>query len=179
MKNIAVIIGSPRRNGNTEALAAAFVKGAEAAGNTVDIIRAAKLDIHGCIGCNACYRSDTRRCVFDDGMTECYERLAKADVLVFASPIYFYNISSQLKSLIDRLHNPIRNGFKVKKLALLAVCADNDDTVFDSALCMYKATLKYFSLEDGGVVTVSGVGDAGAIAGNPLLEKAEALGKAI
>lgn len=177
MKNIAVLIGSPRRRGNTEALAAAFIRGAESAGHHVDVLRAASMKIHGCIACNACYRDAAHRCVFDDDMTDCYGRLAGADVIVAATPIYFYGVSSQLKSLIDRLHNPIRGGFRVRKLVLLAVCADDDGAVFDSVRAMYRATLAYFRLENGGEVCVRGVPGAGDIAGSPLLAEAERLGR--
>lgn len=179
MKHIAVLIGSPRRNGNTEALVAAFVKGALESGNSVELIRPAELSLHPCIGCNACYRDEAHKCVFDDDMTACYAALANTDVIVVATPIYFYGPSAQIKTLIDRLHNPIRGSFHVKKLALLAVCADTQDRVFDATVTMYQSTLRYFGLEDGGMVTVSGVSEPGQIAGHPLLAKAEALGREI
>ena len=149
MKHIVVIIGSPRKNGNTELLANAFIEGAQSAGHTVDVISVAGKHINGCIGCNACYRDAAHKCVYQDDMTECYKQLADADVIVAATPIYFYGVSSQLKCLIDRLHNPIRNSFKVKKLGLLAVCTDAQESVFDSVKAMYHSILSYFSLENG------------------------------
>lgn len=179
MKNIVVLIGSPRKNGNTDILAKSFIEGAESAGNSVTTIYVRELNIHSCIGCNGCYRSETNKCVFDDDMVKCYEILSKADVIVTATPIYFYGVSSQLKCLIDRLHNPIRNNFKVKKLAFLGVCADTIDTVFDSAMTMYNSILRYFSLEDGGSVKVFGVSEKGDILGNPALEEAIELGRSI
>lgn len=178
MKNIVIVIGSPRKNGNTEILANAFMEGTKRAGNNVEVISIIGKHIKGCIGCNACYH-EKHSCVQQDDMTECYEILAKADVIVFATPIYFYGISSQLKCLIDRLHNPIRNSFKVKKLALLAVCADTKPTVFDSVKVMYQSVLDYFVLEDGGVITVFGVKEKRDIIGNVLLKEAEELGERI
>ena len=112
-------------------------------------------------------------------MDDCYTRLATADVIVIATPIYFYGVSSQLKCLIDRLHNPIRNSFKVKKLGLLAVCADETESVFDSVVTMYRSVLSYFSLADGGMVTVCGVSEKGDIAGHPKLKIAEEMGRGI
>lgn len=112
-------------------------------------------------------------------MEDCYRQLSAADVIVIATPIYFYGVSSQLKCLIDRLHNPIRGSFKVKKLGLLAVCADKNETVFDSVITMYRSVLSYFSFEDGGMVNVCGVMEKGSIAGNPKLKAAEEMGRGI
>jgi len=176
MKNITVVIGSPRKNGNTEMLANAFVKGAKEAGNTVDIISLTEHNIKGCLGCNYCLNNEEHQCVHKDDMTEIYKRLAVADVLVFATPIYFYGASAQIKCLIDRLHNPIRKSFKVKKLVLLAVGADTIDAVFESVKLMYKSILKYFSLEDGGIITAGGVKDKGDIAGSKALNEAYNVG---
>ena len=179
MKNIVVIVGSPRKNGNTELLADAFIEGARSAGNTVDKISVIGKKIGGCIGCNACCRDAEHRCIQHDDMEDCYRRLSAADAIVIATPIYFYGVSSQLKSLIDRLHNPIRNSFKVKKLGLLAVCADEKESVFDSVVTMYRSVLSYFSLADGGMVTVCGVSEKGDIAGHPKLKAAEEMGRGI
>ena len=179
MKHIAVIVGSPRKNGNTELLADAFIQGARSAGNTVETISVIGKQIGGCLGCNACYRDAQHRCVLHDDMEDCYQRLSEADVIVIATPIYFYGVSSQLKSLIDRLHNPIRNTFKVKKLGLLAVCADDREAVFDSVSVMYRSVLSYFSLADGGIVTVRGVSEKGDIKSHPKLQAAQEMGRTI
>jgi len=179
MKNIVVLVGSPRKNGNTELLADAFIEGARSVGNTVEKISVTGKKIGGCLGCNACYRDAEHRCVQQDDMEACYARFAQADVIVIATPIYFYGVSSQLKCMIDRLHNPIRNSFKVKKLGLLAVCADDREAVFDSVVTMYRAVLSYFSLADGGIVTVWNVSEKGDIKGNPKLKAAEEMGRAI
>jgi hypothetical protein len=81
--------------------------------------------------------------------------------------------------LVDRLHSPIRNSFKVKKLCLLAVSADTKLSVFDSVKIMYSLVLKYFSLEDGGIITVSGVKEKCDIIGNPALLEAQSLGEQV
>jgi multimeric flavodoxin WrbA len=179
LKNIVVIVGSPRKNGNTELLADAFIEGARGAGNNVEKISVIGKKIGGCIGCNACFRDAEHRCVQHDDMEGCYRLLSAADVIVIATPIYFYSVSSQLKCLIDRLHNPIRNSFKVKKLGLLAVCADKKESVFDSVITMYRSVLSYFPLADGGMITVYGVSERGDIAGNPKLKAAEEMGRGI
>lgn len=177
-RKIAVIIGSPRKNGNTDLLAHAFINGAEKAGHAVTVIYAADQNIHSCIGCNVCY-GDEHKCVYHDDMIGIYRQLADADTIVFATPIYFYGVSSQLKCLIDRLHNPVRNDFKVKKLVLLSVCADTIPTVFDSIRVMYRSILDYFCLEDGGMVLADGVVSKGDIQDDPRLDEAELLGERI
>ncbi|MEA4889415.1 MAG: flavodoxin family protein [Clostridiaceae bacterium] len=179
MKNIIVIVGSPRKNGNTELLADAFIEGARSAGNPVEKLSIIGKKIGGCLGCNACCRNMQHQCVQHDDMEIIYKDLNSADVIVIATPIYFYGVSSQLKCLIDRLHNPIRNTFCVKKLGLLAVCADKQESVFDSVIIMYRSVLNYFSLADGGMVLVNSVSEKGDIKGNPKLKAAEDMGKMI
>jgi multimeric flavodoxin WrbA len=178
MSKIAVLIGSPRKGGNTQTLAGAFIDGAKEQ-HEIDIISVADVRVKGCTGCNYCYTDESHRCTQKDDMQSIYERLASAEIIVIATPVYFYGVSSQLKCIIDRLHNPIRNSFKVKKLVLLSVAADTIPTVFDSVKTMYNSVLKYFSLEDGGIITVFGVEKKGAINNNSALQEAYRLGKSI
>lgn len=177
MSKIAVLIGSPRKNGNTEILANSFIAGVDKKKNSVEVIHVIGKKVNGCIGCNFCYKDSRHNCIHRDDMKEIYDTLANADVIVIATPIYFYGVSSQLKCIIDRLHNPIRNTFKVKELVLLAVCADTIPTVFDSVQTMYHSILSYFSLKDAGVIKVPGVSDKGDIVGNPALTEARILGE--
>ncbi|MBE5995147.1 MAG: flavodoxin family protein [Paenibacillaceae bacterium] len=177
MAKIAVLIGSSRRNGNTEILANAFIDGINKQENSVEIISVIGKKVNGCTGCDFCYRDDSHNCAQKDDMQEIYKRLADANVIVIATPVYFYGVSSQLKCMIDRLHNPIRNTFRVKELVLLAVCADEVPTVFDSLITMYHSILSYFSLENGGLITVPGVAGKGDIQGNAALLEAHKLGE--
>lgn len=178
MSKIAVLIGSPRKGGNTEILADAFIDGAKQR-HEIEVISVTDVKVKGCTGCNFCYTDKSHRCVQKDDMQSIYEKLIPADVIVIATPVYFYGISSQLKCIIDRLHNPIRNNFKVKKLILLSVAADTIPTVFDSVKTMYNSVLEYFSLENGGVVTVFGVKEKGDIINNSALQEAFELGAGI
>lgn len=177
MSKIAVLIGSPRKNGNTEIIANAFIDGVDKQENSVEIISVIGKKINGCSGCDYCYDNSQHICVKKDDMQGIYEKLADADVIVIATPIYFYGVSSQLKCIIDRLHNPIRNTFKVKELVLLAVCADTTQSVFDSVKTMYNSVLSYFSLKDAGVITVPSVANKGDIIGNDALIEARKLGE--
>jgi multimeric flavodoxin WrbA len=177
MKNILILTGSPRHRGNTERLADAFQCGAEAAGNHVVRMSAAEMQIHPCIDCKHCF--GTNSCVFADDMQKVYAAMAQADVVAVATPLYFSGCSAQMKLLIDRLHNPLRETFPIKGSVLLAVCEDTDRTAFDSLKTMYHACIDYLKVKDLGVVTVLGVSKAGEISGRPELDEAEKLGHSI
>ena len=108
-----------------------------------------------------------------------YEKMNQADMLVIASPVYFYGISAQLKVVIDRFHNPIRNTFHIKKMALLLVGAATLPELFDAILTEYNLCLKFFSIENAGKVLVRGVKEKGDIKGTSFLEDAYQLGISI
>ena len=100
MKNILIISSSPRRNGNSDLLCDEFMKGALEAGNDVEKVFLADKKINVCLGCGACY--GTSRCVQNDDMADLLEKMVKADVIVLATPVYFYSMAGQLKIFIDR-----------------------------------------------------------------------------
>lgn len=97
---IVGIYGSPRPNGNTDKMLDAFLDGAREAGARVDTIYVRKLSLQGCIGCGGC--DETGQCVVQDDMQNVYPLLEEADGIVLASPVYFYNVTGQVKLLIDR-----------------------------------------------------------------------------
>ena len=162
MSKIVVLVGSVRRNGNTELLAKSFADGAGTR-HEVEIISVADYRIHPCTGCNCYYTSEGNRCVQDDNMTEIYDRLARADTVVIASPVYFYGISAQLKALIDRLHTPMRNRFGIRRLGLILVGAATIPDLFDPIIMQYRMILRFFGLEDIGTVLVSGAREKGDV----------------
>ena len=97
-------------------------------------------------------------------------------MLVLASPVYFYGITAQLKTVIDRLHTPVRRTYPIRRMGLLLVGASELPQVFDSILVQYQLTLDYFDLEDMGRILVRGVRGKGEIEGNPTLEDAYRMG---
>ena len=111
-------------------------------------------------------------------MQEIYEKLKRAEIVVIASPVYFYGISAQLKAMIDRLHTPMRDEFPVKKLALLLVGAATLPELFDSIKVQYQLVLNFFHLEDAGMVLVRGAKDKGDVKQSDGLRKAYELGQA-
>ena len=175
--NILIISGSPRKGGNTELLADAFAKGA-AEHHHVEIVSVHDYKVNPCLGCNACFKTNGI-CAQKDDMAIIYEKMNQADMLVIASPVYFYGISAQLKVVIDRFHNPIRNTFHINKMALLLVGAATLPELFDAILTEYNLGLKYFNIEDAGKVLVRGVKNKGDIKGTSFLEDAYQLGISI
>jgi multimeric flavodoxin WrbA len=174
--NILILSGSPRKGGNTELLVDAFAKGA-AKHHHVEIVSVRDVKVNPCLGCNACFKNGI--CAQKDNMAAIYKKMGQADMLVIASPVYFYGISAQLKAIIDRFHNPIRDSFHIKKMALLLVGAATLPELFDAILTEYNLCLKFFNLEDAGKILVRGVKDKGDVKGTRFIEDAYQLGASI
>ena len=176
--NILILSGSPRKGGNTDLLVDAFVKGASQK-HHVEVVSVHDYKVNPCIGCNACFKSEGNTCAQKDDMPQIYEKAAVADMLVIASPVYFYGLSAQLKSIIDRFHNPIRDTFHIKKMALLLVGAATLPELFDSILAEYQLCLNFFKLEDAGKVLARGCNDKGDIIHSDYLDEALEFGATI
>lgn len=175
---ILILSGSPRKGGNTELLVEAFAKGA-AKHHQVEIVSVRECKVKPCCGCNACFNSEDNTCIQEDDIPTIYEKMNHADILVIASPVYFYGISAQLKAVIDRFHNPIRDSFHIKKMALLLVGAASLPELFDAILMEYNLCLNFFNLEDAGKVLVRGVKEKGDIKNTDALNEAYILGLSI
>ena len=175
--DILILSGSPRKGGNTDLLAEAFAKGASAQ-HHVEIVSVCDYKVNPCLGCNACFKANGI-CAQKDDMAFIYEKVNQADMLVIASPVYFYGISAQLKAVIDRFHNPIRDSFHIKKMALLLVGAASLPELFDAILTEYNLCLNFFHIEDTGKVLVRGVKDKGDIKTTDALNEAYILGRSI
>ena len=176
--NILILSGSPRKGGNTDLLVEAFVKGASQK-HHVEVVSVRNYKVNPCMGCNVCFMSKDNTCVQKDDMQTFYDKMAHADMLVIASPVYFYGLSAQLKSIIDRFHNPIRDTFHIKKMALLLVGAATLPELFDSILAEYQLCLHFFKQEDSGKVLARGCKDKGDINRSGYLDEAIKLGETI
>ena len=174
--NIVVLSGSPRKGGNTDLLVEAFVKGASEKHN-VEVVLVRDHHINPSIGCDSCFKRENNSCFQNDNMQLIYDKLLHADMLVVASPVYFYGISSQLKAVIDRCHNPIRDKFAIKQMALIPVGAAILPELFDSILTQYKLCLNFFGLEDTGQILVRGCKDKGDVTNTETLQQAYELGE--
>jgi len=179
-RNIVVLSGSPRRGGNTDILVESFKQGAVDAGKNVTVFRAADMDIGGCRGCEHCFGAATRGvCVQKDDMPAVLSAVRSADALVIASPVYNFDVTGQLKLMLDRFYALLNEQIPVKRAMLLMACADGDADTAGGAASMYKRWLNYQKWEDAGVLIVTGVHKPGEIAGRSELETAGAMGRDI
>ena len=176
--NILILSGSPRKGGNIDLLVESFVKGASPK-HQVEVVSVHDYKVNPCIGCNSCFAREDHKCCQKDDMQIVYEKMSKAEILVIASPVYFYGLSAQLKAVIDRFHNPVRDTFHIHKMALLLVGAASLPELFDSILTQYKLCLNFFKLEDMGQVLVRGAKDKGDIRNSDALQKAFELGQSL
>ena len=174
-KNIVVLSGSPRKDGNTDKLAAAFIKGAEAAGKSVTLFRVADMKIGGCLGCGHCFE-EKGVCVQKDDMPQILDAYRKADTLVLASPIYFFSVSAQLKLAIDRTYAVIFDKPPIKQAALLMTCGDGGTKAAEGAVAMYNNMCFFSKWDDAGVIIAGGLHGKDEIAGRDELAQARKLG---
>lgn len=181
-KNILVLTGSPRKNGNSDKMAEAFIKGATAAGHEVTKFETARKDILGCKACNTCWSKGTA-CSFEDDFQELTTLLEAADAIVFATPLYWFSFSAQIKAAIDKMYSYLgkdcKKPLKIKESALLVCGGDDEPEVFEGITISYKAIAKYMKWQDRGVVIVPGVSEKNDIEGTKFLEEIEKLGKSI
>ena len=152
--NILVLNGSPRPRGETAKMVAAFRSGAEGAGHTVTVIDVCRLNIHGCLACEYCHGKGRGACVQKDDMQQIYEKLTNTEMLVLASPIYYHNISGQLKCAIDRFYSALypKAPACLKKAAMFLASGDADMDV-GARFSFEGDFLGYLGLEDLGLYT--------------------------
>lgn len=154
---IIILEGSPNRKGSSNLLADCFKQGAEEAGHTVEIIDAAHADIHPCTGCIHCGYEGP--CVQKDEIDRIRPKILEADMLVFATPLYYYGMSAQLKVLINRFcafNSSVQR--RHMKSALLAAAWNSDDWTFEALESHYKTLVRYLNLTDMGMVLGAGCG---------------------
>ncbi len=176
--NIVVLSGSPRKGGNTDKLAGAFIEGAQSRGKTVTLFRVADMTIGGCRGCGYCFEHKGV-CVQQDDMLDILNSLRKADAVVFASPVYFFGMSAQLKAAIDRTYALLKEFIPVTRAALLLTCGDKTADAAEGSVATYTQILKYQKWENAGVIVAPGLHKTDDILGRPEIEMAGKLGREI
>lgn len=152
--NILILNGSPRPQGDTAKMVNTFRQAAESAGHTVTVFSVCRMDIHGCLACEYCHGKGQGNCVQKDDMQQIYRALTETDLLVLASPIYYHNISGQLKCAIDRFYSALypTAPSRLRKVAMFLASGDADMT--DGARFSYEGDfLGYLGLEDVGLVS--------------------------
>lgn len=178
MKKVLVISSSLRLRSNSEALADEFARGAADAGNEVVKITLREKDIRFCKGCLACQK--TQRCVIQDDAPAIVEKMHDADVIAFASPIYYYEMCGQLKTLLDRANPLYSSDYRFRNIYMLTTAAEDEEYVPQRAVagltgwidCFEKARL-------AGTVFAGGVGGPGETEGHPSLVRAYEMGTSI
>ncbi len=148
--NILILQGSPRASGNTAWMAEEYRKAAEASGHKVTLVDVAHKKIAGCMACGYCRGKGNGACVQKDDMQELYPFLAEAEVLVLASPIYYFTLSAQIQAPIQRIYN-LNKPPRVKKMAMLL--SSYSPNVYDGAVGEYNGIRNYWGVEDAGIVT--------------------------
>ncbi len=174
---ILVLTGSPRKNGNSNTLADYFIKGAEEAGHQVERFDAAFKDVHPCVACNKCGMNGP--CVFKDDFEFVREHIVDADVVVFATPMYYFGISAQLKAVIDRFYAINGQIHRPKKAVLLMTYANSAASEAVPIKSHYDVLLKYLGWEDAGQIIAAGVWPVGAVNRTAYPQQAYELGKTI
>ena len=176
MKKILILEGSPRPNGNSCILSNEFARGAEEAGNRVEKIQLSRKKLSGCLGCNACYRNGGA-CVQKDDMEEIRAKMLEADIIVLASPIYFYSMTAQMKTLIDRTY-AFYQQLAGKTFYFLVTCGATDASYTETMLASLRGfTCCVPDAKEGGVVLGMGAMEAGDIRSSDAMQQAYQMGK--
>lgn len=177
-KKVLIISTSLRQNSNSEALADAFFRGARDGGNTVEKISLHDKTIGFCKGCLACQK--TGRCIIHDDADAIAHRMSIADVLVFATPIYYYEMSGQLKTMLDRANPLYPTDFAFRDIYFLSAAAEDAEGVDARAISGLEGWIECFpKARLAGTVFAGGVAGTGEIEGHSALTKAYEMGKSI
>lgn len=177
-KKVLIISTSLRRNSNSEALAHEFAKGAKDAGHEVTEITLRDKNIGFCKGCFACLKLG--HCVINDDAVEIAGMMHDAQVLVFATPIYYYEMSGQMKTMLDRANPLYGTDYAFTDVYFLSTAAEDEEGVDGRALSGMEGWISCFDRAKlAGSVFAGGVNDAGEIAGHPALRKAYEMGKTL
>lgn len=172
-----IIASSPRKNGNSDLLAEQFAKGAQEAGNKVETVWLRELKLNYCLGCYTCQRKGA--CVFKDGMETLLQKMTDADVIVLATPVYFYSVSGQMKVFFDRTL-PVYGKMTNKQLYFMVTAQDDHKAQLDRAFDAMQGWADCFDgMEVKGKVYGGNTFEKGDVKDRPAFEEAYQLGKSV
>lgn len=177
-KKVLILSGSPRKDGNSDVLCDEFAKGAREAGNEVKKIRISEKKINYCTGCYYCQKSNGE-CAIKDDMAEILDDILSSDVIVLASPVYFYSIDAQLKTVIDRI---VAKWLQVKnkEFYYIMTAAENSAHTFNCTLECFRGLAACLSGSiEKGVLKAGGVYQKGEVQNTPYVKQAYEMGKAV
>jgi multimeric flavodoxin WrbA len=178
MKRVLVVSSSLRTGSNSEQLAKAAAKGAEEAGNSVEFLSLKDKNLQFCRGCLACQK--TGKCVIRDDMDSMIEKVKDADAIIFATPIYYYEMSGQLKTFLDRCNPLYIADYQFRKIYFLSASAEDGDEVYQRALSGLQGWVDCFPKAEliRSVVSAGGINEPNGIRNHAdLLNQAYALGR--
>lgn len=175
---IAVIEGSPHKKGSSNMLAEQFITGARESGHAVEILDAAHMNLHPCIGCDRCGMDG--ECIHKDDNRVIRDSLLSSDMVVFVTPIYYFGMSSQLKMVIDRFYSyTMKLSGKHLKAALITAAWDSNDDVMPYTAEHYKKLCRYMNFENCGMVLGTGCGTPSMTRTSHHMQEAYRLGKSV
>lgn len=149
---IAVFNGSPRKE-NTLAMVQAFCEGAEAAGHEVEVYHVGQMKIAGCLGCGYCHGKGEGTCIQKDDLEKIMPAYQEADMIVFASPIYYFTMTAQMQAAIQRMYC-IWKPLKAQKYALLL--SSGSPNVYDATIAQFEAMMNFSKIGNAGIITAHG-----------------------
>jgi multimeric flavodoxin WrbA len=174
---IVVLTSSPHKKGTSNTLINEFVRGAEDSGKQLEIIDLAHIDIHPCLGCNACGMNG--ECIQKDKGNEILDKLIESDAIIFASPVYYYNVSAQLKIMIDRFYaKTYKITNKRLKAGVIMTAWNNDDWTYEAIDKYFDTLFEYMHFKDSGRIYGKGCGTVSMMPKN-YYEEAYELGNSI
>ena len=175
---IIVLMGSPNENGSTGILADNFARGAREGGHECEIVDVCHANVHPCTGCVACGYEGP--CVQKDDVDGIRGKLLASDMVVFATPLYYYGMTAQLKAVVDRFcaYNGSLNRKRLKS-ALLTVAWNMDDWTFDALVSHYETLVRYINFVDMGMVLGYGCGTTEMTKRSKYPKEAYALGRSL
>lgn len=177
-KKVLILSSTPRKGGNSERMAEAFARGAREAGHEVELVYLREKKYEFCRGCLSCLK--TGRCFIGDDAVEITAKMHDAEVLVFATPVYYYSISGQLKTMLDRANALFRTDYAFTDIYLLAAAAEDEPHTFAGTIGTTQSWVDCFErckLID--TVCAGGISRVGGIEGHPALDRAYQVGKEI
>ena len=175
-KKVLIISTSMRKNGNSDMLAGAFARGAEESGNEVETVSLVDKRIAFCRGCFACQK--TGRCIIDDDAVSVTEKISDAEVVVWATPIYYYEMTGQMKTMIDRANALFVKDYQFRDVYMLSTAAEEDASACERAITGLKGWIACFPKSRfAGSVFAGGVTDKGDITGSKALDEAYDMGR--
>lgn len=182
MKKILGVVGSPRKNGNTDILVSTVLAGAKAAGAQDNLIRLGELHIRECDGCHVCWNG--KPCPKNDDMAALYEEINRSDGFVFGTPVYWYGPTALMKGFIDRFvyfnWEENRKGIRGKKAIIIIPFEEKDQETVDPVISFFEKTLQYLEIELIHQLIAPGVTKRGEVLNQEvIIKQAYELGKMI